>query len=164
MLKTIRCTVNGKARELSFDVRASLLEVLRAEGLTSSKQGCGVGECGACTVLVDNIPVDSCIFLAVWADGKTIRTAEGEAKGNRLSRVQQAYVDAGAVQCGFCTPGFIMTAVEILESGKLYTDAELRKLLSGHLCRCTGYENILRAVKKTMYRRLGLPMPTEPEA
>ena len=81
MLKTIRCTVNGKARELSFDVRASLLEVLRAEGLTSSKQGCGVGECGACTVLVDNIPVDSCIFLAVWADGKTIRTAEGEAKG-----------------------------------------------------------------------------------
>ena len=161
MLKTIRCTVNGKARELSFDVRASLLEVLRAEGLTSSKQGCGVGECGACTVLVDNIPVDSCIFLAVWADGKTIRTAEGEAKGNRLSRVQQAYVDAGAVQCGFCTPGFIMTAVEILESGKLYTDEELRKLLSGHLCRCTGYENILRAVKKTMYRRLGLPYPAK---
>ena len=155
MLKTIRCTVNGKARELSFDVRASLLEVLRAEGLTSSKQGCGVGECGACTVLVDNIPVDSCIFLAVWADGKTIRTAEGEAKGNRLSRVQQAYVDAGAVQCGFCTPGVILTAVEILESGREYTDDELRKLLSGHLCRCTGYENILRAVKKTMYRRLG---------
>ena len=159
MLKTIRCTVNGKARELSFDVRASLLEVLRAEGLTSSKQGCGVGECGACPVLVDNIPVDSCIFLAVWADGKTIRTAEGEAKGNRLSRVQQAYVDAGAVQCGFCTPGFILTAVEILESGKEYTDDELRKLLSGHLCRCTGYENILRAVKKTMYKRLGKPMP-----
>ena len=160
MLKTIRCTVNGKARELSFDVRASLLEVLRAEGLTSSKQGCGVGECGACTVLVDNIPVDSCIFLAVWADGKTIRTAEGEAKGNRLSRVQQAYVDAGAVQCGFCTPGFLMTAVEILDSGKLYSDEELRKLLSGHLCRCTGYENILKAVKKTMYRRLGMEAPT----
>ena len=155
MLKTIRCTVNGKARELSFDVRASLLEVLRAEGLTSSKQGCGVGECGACTVLVDNIPVDSCIFLAVWADGKTIRTAEGEAKGNRLSRVQQAYVDAGAVQCGFCTPGFILTATEIVNSGKEYTDDELRKLLSGHLCRCTGYQNIFRAVKKTMLRRLG---------
>ena len=114
MLKTIRCTVNGKARELSFDVRASLLEVLRAEGLTSSKQGCGVGECGACTVLVDNIPVDSCIFLAVWADGKTIRTAEGEAKGNRLSRVQQAYVDAGAVQCGFCTPGLVMSSTAFI--------------------------------------------------
>ena len=159
MLKTIHCTVNGKARELSFDVRASLLEVLRAEGLTSSKQGCGVGECGACTVLVDNIPVDSCIFLAVWADGKTIRTAEGEAKGNRLSLVQQAYVDAGAVQCGFCTPGIIMSAVEIVGSGKQYTREELRKLISGHLCRCTGYENILRAVKKTMYKRLGKPMP-----
>ena len=154
MLKTIRCTVNGKARELSFDVRASLLEVLRAEGLTSSKQGCGVGECGACTVLVDNIPVDSCIFLAVWADGKTIRTAEGEAKGNRLSPVQQAYVDAGAVQCGFCTPGFILTAVEILESGKEYTDDELRKLLSGHLCRCTGYQNILNAVERAVNEAL----------
>ena len=159
MLKTIRCTVNGKAEELSVDVRSSLLEVLRAAGLTGSKQGCGVGECGACTVLVDDTPVDSCIFLAVWAEGKAIRTAEGEARGNRLSRVQQAYVDAGAVQCGFCTPGFIMTAVEILETTRLYTDAELRKLLSGHLCRCTGYENILRAVKKTMYRRLGLPLP-----
>ena len=148
MLKTIRCTVNGKARELSFDVRASLLEVLRAEGLTSSKQGCGVGECGACTVLVDNIPVDSCIFLAVWADGKTIRTAEGEAKGNRLSRVQQAYVDAGAVQCGFCTPGLIMTAVEIVGTGKKYNREELKKLISGHLCRCTGYENILNAMER----------------
>ena len=148
MLKTIRCTVNGKARELSFDVRASLLEVLRAEGLTSSKQGCGVGECGACTVLVDNIPVDSCIFLAVWADGKTIRTAEGEAKGNRLSRVQQAYVDAGAVQCGFCTPGLIMSAVEIVGTGKKYNREELKKLISGHLCRCTGYENILNAMER----------------
>ena len=150
MLKTIRCTVNGKARELSFDVRASLLEVLRAEGLTSSKQGCGVGECGACTVLVDNTPVDSCIFLAVWADGKTIRTAEGEAKGNRLSRVQQAYVDAGAVQCGFCTPGIIMSAVEIVGSGKQYTREELRKLISGHLCRCTGYQNIPNAVERAV--------------
>ena len=160
MLKTIRCTVNGKARELSFDVRASLLEVLRAEGLTSSKQGCGVGECGACTVLVDNIPVDSCIFLAVWADGKHIRTLESlMGPDGELSDIQQAFIEETAVQCGFCTPGFILTAVEILESGKEYTDDELRKLLSGHLCRCTGYENILRAVKKTMYKRLGKPMP-----
>ena len=160
MLKTIRCTVNGKARELSFDVRASLLEVLRAEVLTSSKQGCGVGECGACTVLVDNIPVDSCIFLAVWADGKHIRTLESlMGPDGELSDIQQAFIEEAAVQCGFCTPGFIMTAVEILETNRLYTDDELRKLLSGHLCRCTGYENILRAVKKTMYRRLGLPLP-----
>lgn len=139
MLKTIRCTVNGKARELSFDVRASLLEVLRAEGLTSSKQGCGVGECGACTVLVDNTPVDSCIFLAVWADGKTIRTAEGEAKGNRLSRVQQAYVDAGAVQCGFCTPGLVMSSTAFIEKhkGQSVTREEIRRGHAGNLCRCT---------------------------
>ena len=138
MLKTIRCTVNGKARELSFDVRASLLEVLRAEGLTSSKQGCGVGECGACTVLVDNTPVDSCIFLAVWADGKTIRTAEGEAKGNRLSRVQQAYVDAGAVQCGFCTPGLVMSSTAFIEKhkGQSVTREEIRRrhAAAKHLC------------------------------
>ena len=136
MLKTIRCTVNGKARELSFDVRASLLEVLRAEGLTSSKQGCGVGECGACTVLVDNIPVDSCIFLAVWADGKTIRTAEGEAKGNRLSRVQQAYVDAGA---------FIEK-----HKGQPVTREEIRRGHAGNLCRCTGYDAIIAAVESCL--------------
>ena len=146
MLKTIRCTVNGKARELSFDVRASLLEVLRAEGLTSSKQGCGVGECGACTVLVDNIPVDSCIFLAVWADGKTIRTAEGEAKGNRLSRVQQAYVDAGAVQCGFCTPGMIMSATALLYEDPHPSREKIRRAISGNLCRCTGYDAIVDAI------------------
>ena len=154
MLKTIRCTVNGKARELSFDVRASLLEVLRAEGLTSSKQGCGVGECGACTVLVDNIPVDSCIFLAVWADGKTIRTAEGEAKGNRLSRVQQAYVDAGAVQCGFCTPGLVMSSTAFIEKhkGQPVTREEIRRGHAGNLCRCTGYDAIIAAVEKLPQR------------
>ena len=150
MLKTIRCTVNGKARELSFDVRASLLEVLRAEGLTSSKQGCGVGECGACTVLVDNIPVDSCIFLAVWADGKTIRTAEGEAKGNRLSRVQQAYVDAGAVQCGFCTPGVLMSAKALLDANPAPSDDELKEALEGNICRCTGYQPIITSIKAVL--------------
>ena len=158
--KLVRFNLNGKDVEKMVDVRASLTDMLRNDyHMTSVKKGCEVGECGACNVIIDGEAFNSCIYLAVWADGKTIRTAEGEAKGNRLSRVQQAYVDAGAVQCGFCTPGFIMTAVEILETNRLYTDDELRKLLSGHLCRCTGYENILRAVKKTMYRRLGLPLP-----
>ena len=158
--KLVRFNLNGKDVEKMVDVRASLTDMLRNDyHMTSVKKGCEVGECGACNVIIDGEAFNSCIYLAVWADGKTIRTAEGEAKGNRLSRVQQAYVDAGAVQCGFCTPGFILTAVEILESGKEYTDDELRKLLSGHLCRCTGYENILRAVKKTMYKRLGKPMP-----
>ena len=94
----------------------------------------------------------------MWAEGKHIRTLESLlGPGGELSDIQQAFMDETAVQCGFCTPGFLMTAVEILESGKVYSDDELRKLLSGHLCRCTGYENIFRAVKKTMYRRAGLP-------
>ena len=154
----VHFNLNGKDVERMVDVRASLTDMLRNDyHMTSVKKGCEVGECGEC--------FNSCIYLAVWAEGKRIRTLESLMGPNgELSDIQQAFIEETAVQCGFCTPGFIMTAVEILESGKLYTDAELRKLLSGHLCRCTGYENILRAVKKTMYRRLGLPMPTEPEA
>ena len=124
--------------------------------LTSVKKGCEVGECGACNVLIDGEAFNSCIYLAVWAEGKNILTLEGLAGPNgELSDIQQAFIDETAIQCGFCTPGFIMTAEEILSAGVLYTDEELRKLLSGHLCRCTGYENIFRAVKKTMYKRLG---------
>ena len=110
--------------------------------------------------MINGEAFNSCIYLAVWANGKKIRTLESLMGPNgELSDIQQAFIDEAAIQCGFCTPGFILSAVEILESGKEYTDAELRKLLSGHLCRCTGYENIIRAVKKTMYRRLGKPMP-----
>ncbi len=139
------------------DVRASLTDLLRNDfRLTSVKKGCEMGECGACTVLIDGETFNSCIYLAVWADGKQIRTVEGLTGPNgELSDIQQAFVEETAVQCGFCTPGFLLAAVEILESGKEYTDDELRKQMSGHLCRCTGYENILRAVKKTMLRRLG---------
>ena len=155
--KLVRCTINGKAVEKMVDVRASLTDMLRNDyRLTSVKKGCEVGECGACNVLIDGEAFNSCIYLAVWAEGKNIQTLEGLlSPDGELSDVQQAFVEETAIQCGFCTPGFIMTAVEILEAGKLYTDDELRKLLSGHLCRCTGYENILRAVKKTMYRRRG---------
>ena len=162
----VHFNLNGKDVERMVDVRASLTDMLRNDyHMTSVKKGCEVGECGACNVIIDGECFNSCIYLAVWAEGKRIRTLESLMGPNgELSDIQQAFIDETAVQCGFCTPGFIMTAVEILESGKLYTDAELRKLLSGHLCRCTGYENIFRAVKKTMYRRLGLPMPAEPEA
>ena len=155
--KLVRCTINGRDVEKMVDVRASLTDMLRDDyRLTSVKRGCEVGECGACNVLIDGEAFNSCIYLAVWAEGKQIRTLESLTGPNgELSDIQQAFLDEAAIQCGFCTPGFIMTAVEILESGKLYSDQELRKLLSGHLCRCTGYENILRAVKKTMYRRLG---------
>ena len=164
--QTVRFNLNGKDVERTVDVRASLTDMLRNDfRMTSVKKGCEVGECGACNVLIDGEAFNSCIYLAVWVEGKRVRTLEGLLGPNgELSDIQQAFVDEAAIQCGFCTPGFILTAVEILESGKEYTDAELRKLLSGHLCRCTGYENILRAVKKTMYRRLGLTMPTEPEA
>ena len=155
--KLIHCTINGKAVEKMVDVRASLTDMLRNEyHLTSVKKGCEVGECGACNVLIDGEAFNSCIYLAVWAEGKRIETLEGLlSPDGKLSDIQQAFVDETAIQCGFCTPGFIMTAVEILNTNRLYPDDELRKLLSGHLCRCTGYENIFRAVKKTMYRRQG---------
>ncbi len=157
--KLVRCTINGKYTETMVDVRASLTDMLRNDyRLTSVKKGCEVGECGACNVIIDGECFNSCIYLAVWADGKNIRTLESLLGPNgELSDIQQAFIDEGAVQCGFCTPGFIMSAVEILESGKMYTRDELRKQLSGHLCRCTGYENIINAVEKTMKKRHGEP-------
>ncbi|CDC71582.1 xanthine dehydrogenase subunit XdhC [uncultured Oscillibacter sp.] len=159
--QTVHFNLNGKDVERTVDVRASLTDMLRNDyRMTSVKKGCEVGECGACTVIIDGEAFNSCIYLAVWAEGKHVTTLEGLLGPNgELSDIQQAFVEEAAIQCGFCTPGFILTAWEILGSGKEYTDAELRKLLSGHLCRCTGYENILRAVKKTMYKRLGKEMP-----
>lgn len=152
MTETISFTLNGRAITLDVDVRLSLLELLRAEGQIGVKEGCGVGECGACTVLVDDEPIDSCLYLAVWADGKTIRTAEGEMKDGELSRVQQAYVDAGAVQCGFCTPGLVMSSTAFVEKnmGKIVTREEIRQGHAGNLCRCTGYDTIINAVEMVM--------------
>ena len=155
--KQITLTINGREVTTMVDVRASLTDLLRNDfRLTSVKKGCEVGECGACNVLINGEAFNSCIYLAVWAEGKNIQTLESLlSPDGELSDIQQAFVEESAIQCGFCTPGFIMTAVEILNAGKFYSDEELRKLLSGHLCRCTGYENIFRAVKKAMYRRLG---------
>lgn len=155
--KLVKCTINGKYTETMVDVRASLTDLLREDyRLTSVKKGCEVGECGACNVIIDGECFNSCIYLAVWAEGKNVRTLESLLGPNgELADIQQAFIDEAAVQCGFCTPGFIMTAVQILESGVEYSKDELRKQLSGNLCRCTGYENILNAVEKTMLRRLG---------
>ena len=151
--REITFSINEKQRTLYIDMRKSLLEVLREElGLTGVKQGCGVGECGACSVLVDDVLVDSCIYLAIRAHGKNIRTIEGEAKNGKLSRVQQAYVDEGAVQCGFCTPGFIMATTSFTEKcqNKNVTEDDIRKEHAGNLCRCTGYQNILKAIEKSI--------------
>ncbi|MEG2213538.1 MAG: (2Fe-2S)-binding protein [Clostridiales bacterium] len=155
MIQTIHLTVNGRRREIPVDIRESLADTLRNRlGLTSVKKGCEAGECGACAVLLDGKTVNSCLYLSVWAEGKTVVTVEGlRQEGGGLHPVQQAFIDEAAVQCGFCTPGMIMTAVEIVGSGKSYTREELRRLISGHLCRCTGYENILKAIEKALHRR-----------
>ncbi len=152
MLNIVHMTVNGKEVELAVDPRESLLETLRERlGLTSVKKGCGVGECGACTVLIDGVATDTCLYLTMWAEGKHILTTEGlKGPNGELTPVQQAFIDEAAVQCGFCTPGLIMTGVELVNSGRKYTREELRKLISGHLCRCTGYENILNAIEKVV--------------
>ena len=153
MIQNISFTINGKSVSLRVDVRQSLLEVLREHGYTSVKEGCGSGECGACTVLVDDVPLDSCLYLAVWVDGRSIRTAEGETKNGNLSAVQQAYLDSGAVQCGFCTPGLIMASTSFVEKHKgkdKISRAEIRRAHAGNLCRCTGYESIIRAVEQCL--------------
>ena len=153
MMQILHMTVNGKDVEVGIDPRESLADTLRERlGLTSVKKGCEVGECGACTVLVDGTAIDSCIYLSVWAEGKSILTVEGlqDPDTGALSPIQRAFVDEAAVQCGFCTPGIILSAVEIVGSGKTYTRDELRKLISGHLCRCTGYQNILNAVERAV--------------
>ncbi|MDO4749708.1 MAG: (2Fe-2S)-binding protein [Eubacteriales bacterium] len=150
--KTIRFRLNGVEREETVDVRASLTDMLRNDySLTSVKKGCEVGECGACAVLIDGQCFNSCIYLAIWADGKDILTVEGlKGENGALHPIQQAFVDEAAIQCGFCTPGIIMTALELLNRGKKYTMEELRREISGHLCRCTGYENILRALERAL--------------
>lgn len=147
----VQCTVNGKDVAEYVDPRESLLEMLRNHlGLTSVKKGCEVGECGACTVIVDGETIDSCIYLAVWAEGKNIRTLEGLEKDGKLTRIQEAFIEEGAVQCGFCTPGFIMSATVLLERGETLSRENIKKQMSGNLCRCTGYQNIVNAVEKVM--------------
>lgn len=150
---SISFTINAKAVTFQVDVRQSLLDLLRVHGYVSVKEGCGVGECGACTVLVDGMPIDSCLYLALWADGRIIRTTEGEVKEGKLSEVQQAYLDTGAVQCGFCTPGLIMSSTAFVEKNKGKSNIsrhEIRRAHAGNLCRCTGYEGIIRAVEQCL--------------
>lgn len=143
----LELAVNGARRRLEVEVHHTLLDVLRDRlGLTGTKECCVVGECGACTVIVDGLPVNSCLMLAVEADGSEVRSVEGLARAGELTPLQQAFLDKGAAQCGFCIPGQLMAAQALLEQNPDPTVAEVHEALAGVLCRCAGYEQITEAV------------------
>ena len=144
----IELTINGERRRFDVEANKLLLNLVRDEmHMTGTKYGCGIGECGACTVHLNGEAVLSCMVLAVDADGGRVDTIEGVADGGRLDPVQEAYLEEGAVQCGFCTPGFIMSTKALLRENPDPTEGEIREYLKGNLCRCTGYVNIVRAVQ-----------------
>ena len=148
-MKEIRITVNGKLYELSVRPHATLLEVIREDlGFTGTKEGCGVGECGACTVIMNGKTVNACLVLAPEADGKEITTIEGLAKGDKLDPIQQAFYEIGGLQCGFSTPGMILSTKALLAETPEPTDQEIRKGLEGNFCRCTGYTKIFDSVRE----------------
>ena len=152
----IRLTVNGRPYEREVDAETRLLDLLREDlHLTGTKEGCGEGECGACTVLIDGRPINSCLVLAPQVDGADVLTIEGIADGDRLHPIQQAFVDAGGVQCGFCTPGFIMSTYALLNVVPDPSDDEILTALEGNLCRCTGYSKIVEAVHLAAERMRG---------
>ncbi len=143
----VSTTINGEPRQLLCEARQSLLEVLRDEvGLTGCKEGCNNGNCGACSVLLDGQPVNSCLVLGLEVDGKEIATIEGIAQGGELHAIQQCFLEGAALQCGICTPGFIVTAKALLDKNPGASEEEIRFQLAGNLCRCTGYDKIIRAV------------------
>jgi aerobic-type carbon monoxide dehydrogenase small subunit (CoxS/CutS family) len=145
--RRIELTVNGRHRSIEVAPHHTLLEVLRDDlGLSGTKECCLVGECGACTVLVDGVSVDSCLMLGVEAAGKRVTTVEGLASGDRLHPLQQAFLDTGAVQCGFCIPGQLIAAQALLAQNPHPSRAEIEEGLAGNLCRCAGYEQIIEAV------------------
>ncbi|MEA1871662.1 MAG: (2Fe-2S)-binding protein [Candidatus Bipolaricaulota bacterium] len=153
ILHTVHLTVNGSREAVRVPAGMTLLELLRERlYLTGAKEGCGVGECGACTVLLDGVAVNSCLVLAVEVDGAEIQTVEGEAKDGVLSELQSAFIDEGAIQCGFCTPGMIMSARGLLAKNLHPTRDEIVEAMAGNLCRCTGYEAIIAAVEKAAGR------------
>ena len=148
MKQELTITVNGDLYNLFVETHLSLLDVIREEiGLTGTKKGCDMGECGACTVLLNGKPVNSCLVLAHEADNQQVLTIEGLSKGEILHPIQKAFIDHAALQCGFCTPGMIMSSMALLEKNPMANDHEIRKGILGNLCRCTGYVKIIEAVK-----------------
>jgi carbon-monoxide dehydrogenase small subunit len=148
MMKQINLTVNGKKYQVSVAPSRTLLEVIREDlGLTGTKEGCGLGECGACTVIMDQKTVNSCLVLASEADGRTITTIEGLANGDLLHPIQKAFADNGGLQCGFCTPGMILSTKVLLDGNPDPTDEDIKKGIAGNFCRCTGYAKIFASIK-----------------
>jgi len=151
MRQEIEFIVNGQQYSVFVEPKDTLLDVLREQlGLTGTKKGCDMGECGACTVLIENKPYNSCLVLAVDARGKRIITIEGLAKGEELHPLQRAFIEHGAVQCGFCTPGLILTSKALLEENPIPSEEEIKRALSGNLCRCTGYVSVIKAIQSVI--------------
>ncbi|HMK35856.1 MAG TPA: (2Fe-2S)-binding protein [Desulfomonilaceae bacterium] len=149
MKTIIQMIVNGASVEAAVEPNRTLVQFLREDlGLTGTKHGCGLGDCGACTVILNGKPVNSCLVLAVQAAGCEVLTIEGLAENGQLHPIQQAFVDNGAIQCGFCTPGMILSAKALLEMNPRPTELEIRTAISGNLCRCTGYQKIVQAIQE----------------
>ena len=148
MKQLIRLTVNDRAHEVAVDPNTTLVDLLRYHlGLTGTKKGCDLGDCGACTVLMDGKAVNSCLVLAVQANGHTVQTIEGLETAAGLHPLQQAFIEKGAIQCGFCSSGMILSAKELLDRTPHPQEPEIRSAISGNLCRCTGYQKIIEAIK-----------------
>lgn len=157
---TVSLTVNGVSRTITTDAERSLLDVLREDlGLTGTKEGCGEGRCGACSVLMDGRRVLSCVTPIAQADQTSVRTIEGLAEGESLHRVQEAFLAEGAMQCGYCTAGMIVTAVGLLEANPNPTDAEIVAGMNGNVCRCNGYTKIMNAVRRAARRQQEVKTP-----
>ena len=149
-MKQLKIKINGKLHSLTVEPNRTLLEVLREDlGFTGTKQACDTGGCGACTVIIDGRPVYSCLVLAADCEGKDILTIEGLASDGNLHPIQEAFIKHGAIQCGFCTPGMVMSAKALLDENPEPTEQDVRKAISGNLCRCTGYAKIVEAILST---------------
>jgi carbon-monoxide dehydrogenase small subunit len=149
----IELTVNGENRKVDVKPHTRLLDILREDlGLTGTKEGCGKGECGACTVIMNDKVVTSCLVLAIQADGAEILTVEGLTQEDKLHPIQESFIEKGAVQCGFCIPGMIMSSKKLLDDNNNPTDDDIKRALSGNICRCTGYVKIIDAVKSAAHK------------